>query len=60
MVERKAFLANRKRQYHVSRCAEHECNANNKKNGYCYEYPNLSHFMDELQLKGKWWKEKLF
>ena len=27
---------------------EHDCSANNKNNGYYYEYPSLSHFPDEL------------
>ena len=45
---KKAFLANRKHQYHVSQCGEHDCSAHNKKNGDYYEYPSLSHFMNEL------------
>ena len=45
---KKAFLANPKHQYHVSQCGEHDCNANNKKNRDYYEYPSLSHLMDEL------------
>ena len=36
---------------------KYDCNANNKKNGDCYEYPILSHFTDELWLYGKWWRE---
>ena len=48
MVERKAFLANLKHQYHVSQNGEHDCGANNKKNGDYYGNPSLSHFMDEL------------
>ena len=43
-----AFLANSKRQYHVSQNGEHDCCANNKMNGYYYEHPSLSHFTDEL------------
>ena len=42
-----AFLANPKHQDHVSFCGEHDCSANNKNNGDCYEYASLSHFMDE-------------
>ena len=45
---KKASLANPKHQCRVSQCAEHDCCANNKKNGDCYAYPNLSHFKDEL------------
>ena len=45
---KKAFLANPKHQYRVSHYGEHDCNANNQKNRYCYGYPSLSHFMDEL------------
>ena len=60
MVERKTFLANPKYQYHVSQCGEHDCSANNKRNGDYYEYPSLPHFTDELWLQEKWWKEKLF
>ena len=33
----------------VSQC-EHDCSANNKKNGDYYEYPSLSHFVNELWL----------
>ena len=39
---------NPKHQYRASHYGEHDCNANNKKNGDCYGYPTLSHFMDEL------------
>ena len=60
MVQIKAFLANRKHQYHVSQCREHDCCGHYKKNEDYYEYPNLSYFTDELRLRGKWWKEKLF
>ena len=42
-----AFLANPKRQYRVSQCAEHDCHANNKRNRDCYEYPSSSHFTDK-------------
>ena len=48
MAKKKAFPANQKVQYRVSKCGEHDCPANNKKNGDYYEYPSLSHFMDEL------------
>ena len=44
MMERKAFLENQKHQDRASQCGEHDCSANNKKNGYYYEYPSLSHF----------------
>ena len=45
---KKALLANRKNQYRVCQCGKHDCNPNNKKNGDCYGYPSLSHFLDEL------------
>ena len=48
MVERKAILANPKHQDRLSQCKEHDCSANNKKNGDYHEYPSLSHFTDEL------------
>ena len=44
----KAFLANPKHQYHVSQYREHDCQANNKKNGDYCECPSLSRFMNEL------------
>ena len=47
MVERKAFLANPKHQYHVSKYGEHDCSAYNKKNGDYFEYPSLTHFTEE-------------
>ena len=45
---KKAFPINPKHQYRVSHYGEHDCNANNKKNGDCYGYLDLSHFLDEL------------
>ena len=48
MVERKAFLAKPKHQYHESQSGEHDCIANNKKYGDYYKCPSLYHFMDEL------------
>ena len=47
MVEIKAFLGKLKDQYRVSQYREHDCNANNKKNGDYNEYPSLSHFMNK-------------
>ena len=47
-AEKKALLLNLKHQYRVSQYGEHYCHAKNKKHGYSYEYPSLSHFMDEL------------
>ena len=47
MVERKAFVANPKHQYHGSRWEEHDCSAHNKKNRDYYEHPSLSDFKDE-------------
>ena len=48
MVDRKAFLANPKHQYHASQCEEHDCSAYNKKNGDYKEYQSLSHFTNQL------------
>ena len=48
MAEREAFLANLRHHDHVYQCGEHDYSANNKKNGDCYEYLTLSHFVDEL------------
>ena len=45
MVERKAFLANPKHQYHVSQYGEHYCSAHIEKNGDYNEYQSLSHFI---------------
>ena len=47
MVQRKAFPTNLKHQYCASQWGEHDCSAHNKKNVDCYEYPSLTHFMDE-------------
>ena len=47
MVEREAFLANLKHQYHASQKGEHDCSAHNKKNRDYYDYPSLSYFPDE-------------
>ena len=47
MVERKVFLANPKHQYRVSLYGEHDCGAYKKKSENYYEYPNLTHFIDE-------------
>ena len=47
MVERKAFRANPKHQYHLSQFGEHYCGAHNEKNRDYIEYPSLSHFTDE-------------
>ena len=57
---KKSFPTNSKHHYSVSQCGEHDWSANAKRNGDCYEYPSLSHFIDKLWLQGKWWKEKLF
>ena len=48
MVERKAFLPNPNHQYHVCQCGEADCSPYNEKNEDYYEYPSLTHFMDEL------------
>ena len=47
MVERKAFLASPDHQYHVSQCGEHDYSAHNRKTVDYYEYPSLTHFVDE-------------
>ena len=47
---KKSFLANPKHQYRVSQFGEHDCSANNNKNGDYNECPSLSHLMDELSL----------
>ena len=44
---KKAVIANPKHQYRISQCGEYDCSTNNRKNGDCYEYPCLPHFMDE-------------
>ena len=46
-VERKAFRSNPKHQYHAFQWEEHDCGAQNKKNGDFYDYPSLSHFLEE-------------
>ena len=53
----KAFLGNPMDQYHVFQCGEHDCCANNKKNGDYYVHPCLSYFTNKLSLDGKWWKK---
>ena len=50
MVERIVFLANQKHQYRVPQRGEHDCSADNKKNGDYYKYPSLTHFMGEHYL----------
>ena len=47
MVDRKAFLTNLEHQYHASECGEHDCSAQNEKNGDYNEYSSLSHFTNE-------------
>ena len=46
--EKKALLANPRRQYRVSQYREHDCHANNKKNRDYYEFPSLPYFTDKL------------
>ena len=50
MVERKVFLANPKNQYYESQCGEHDCSAQNKKNGDYFKNQSLTYFTDELWL----------
>ena len=45
---KKPFLANPMHQYGIIQCGEHDFHANNKKNGYYYEYPSLSSFLNKL------------
>ena len=47
MVEKKAFLAIPKHQYHVSRYGERDCSAHREKNGDYNEHPSFTHFADE-------------
>ena len=44
---KKSFLSNLKHQHRVSQYEEHDCSAHKKKNGDYYEYPGLSHSMNE-------------
>ena len=46
-MERKAFHANPKHQYHASQCGEHDFSAYNEKNGHYYDFPSWTHFTDE-------------
>ena len=48
MVERNAFLANQKHEYHISQRDEHDCNAHNEKSGDYCEYRSSTHFTDEF------------
>ena len=48
MVETNAFLTNLNHHYRASQYGEHNCSANNKKNGDYYYYQSLPHFIDEL------------
>ena len=48
MVEKKAFLEIPRHQYRVSQKGEHDCSANNQKNGDYYEYPCFSRSTDKL------------
>ena len=50
VVERKAFLAKPKYQYHVSQWRKRDCSPQSQKNGDYYGNRNLSHLMDELWL----------
>ena len=47
MMERNAFLANPKQQYHASECGEHDYSTQKEKNEDYNEYPSFSNFMDE-------------
>ena len=43
----KSFSCKSKALISLSQWGEHDCSAHNKKNGYYYEHPSLSHFMDK-------------
>ena len=45
---KKPFTANLRLQYRASQCGEHDCCANNRKNGDYYMHPCLSHLTDKL------------
>ena len=53
MVEGKAFLANPKHQDCISQFGEHDCSANNKKNGDYHVHPRLFHLTEEPRLYKK-------
>ena len=44
MAERKAFHANPKRQYHGSRCGEHDCSAQSQKEHRFLAEPKFDSF----------------
>ena len=46
IVGRKAFFAKSKHQYRASKWGEHDYSAHDKRNGDYYDYPSLSHLMD--------------
>ena len=43
----KAFVANPKHQYRVSKHGELDCSAHNEKNGDYYKYPSLTYFTNK-------------
>ena len=45
---KESFSSKSKALIHVCQYEEHDCRADNKKNGDHYEYPSLSHFTNEL------------
>ena len=47
-LERKAFVANPKHQYHVSQWGEQVYGAHSQKNEDYYDNPSLSHSMNEF------------
>ena len=59
-MERKAFLASPGHHIMYPIVENMIVVPNQKKNGDYLENPILTHFIDELCLYGKWWKEKLF
>ena len=47
MVKKKALPTNPRHQHRVSRCGEQDHSSHDKKNVDHYEYPSLTHFIDE-------------
>ena len=47
---KKSFSSKSEETMSCVQWGEHDFSAQNEKNGHCYEYPSLYHFMDELWL----------
>ena len=48
---KKVFLAIPRHRYHVCRCGEHNCSANEQGNRDSNKYPSLSHFRINFNYK---------